>query len=75
MTTTKRKISVSLDEELVAELEAGGEALSSQVNNAVRNELARRRRQRLLDEMLEEYERAEGPPDEALVAKYMELLR
>ncbi len=74
MTTTKRKVSVSLDEELVSELEAGGEALSSQVNDAVRNELARRRRQRLLDEMLEEYERMEGPPDEALVSKYMDLL-
>ncbi len=56
------KVSVSLDEELVSELEAGGEALSSQVPAAVRNELARRRRQRLLDEMLEEYERIEGPP-------------
>ena len=74
MTTTKRKVSVSLDEELVAELEAGGEALSSQVNDAVRNELARRRRQRLLGEMLEEYERIEGPPDEAMVVKYMDLL-
>ncbi|MDH4279090.1 MAG: type II toxin-antitoxin system CcdA family antitoxin [Acidimicrobiia bacterium] len=74
MTTTKRKVSVSLDEELVAELEAGGEALSSQVNDAVRSELARRRRQRLLDEMLEEYQRIDGPPDEALVAKYMDLL-
>lgn len=74
MTTTKRKVSVSLDEELVAELEAGGEALSSQVNDAVRSELARRRRQRLLDEMLDEYERIDGPPHEGLVAKYMDLL-
>ena len=53
MTTTKRKVSVSLDEDLVSELEAGGEALSSQVNEAVRQELTRRRRYRLLGEMLD----------------------
>jgi len=44
MTATKRKVSVSLDEDLVTELEAGGEALSSQVNEAGRSELKRRRR-------------------------------
>ncbi len=74
MTTTKRKVSVSLDEDLVAELEGGGEALSSQVNEAVRLELQRRRRHRLLGEMLDAIEAAEGPADEELVAKYMELL-
>ncbi len=75
MTTPKRKVSVSLDEELVAELEAGGEALSSQVNEAVRNELARRRRLRMLGEMLDGFEQAAGPPNEKLVARYMDLLR
>jgi post-segregation antitoxin (ccd killing protein) len=74
MTTTKRKVSVSLDEDLVAELEAGGEALSAQVNEAVRNELERRRRHRLLGELLDELEAAHGPVDERLVRKYMELL-
>lgn len=74
MPVTKRKISVSLDEDLVAELEAGGEALSAQVNDAVRNEIARRRRQRLLAEMLSEYGRRVGPPNESLVNKYLELL-
>jgi hypothetical protein len=74
MTTTKRKVSVSLDADLVAELEAGDEALSSQVNQAVRNELETRRRHRLLDAMLDEYEQAVGPPDEALVTKYLEFL-
>lgn len=73
-TTKKRKISVSLDEDLVAELEAGGEALSTQVNDALRTELARRRRQRLLDELLVELEASHGPPDEALVQKYVDLL-
>jgi antitoxin CcdA len=74
MTTTKRKVSVSLDEDLVAELEAGGEALSSQVNEAVRLELQRRRRHRLLGEMLDALEAEHGPADERLVGKYMELL-
>lgn len=75
MTAPKRKVSVSLDEDLVAELEAGDEALSAQVNEAVRNELARRRRWRMLGEMLDELEQELGPPDEKLVAKYMELLQ
>ncbi len=74
MTTTKRKVSVSLDEELVAELEAGGEALSSQVNEAVRLELTRRRRHRLLADMLDQLELTRGPVDEKLVRKYLELL-
>ena len=74
MTTTKRKVSVSLDEDLVAELEAGGEAVSTQVNEAIRAELSRRRRHRLLDEMLAELEDIHGPADERLVQKYMDLL-
>lgn len=75
MTTTKRKVSVSLDEDLVEELEAGGEALSTQVNEAIRIELNRRRRHRLLGEMLDELEAAHGPVNEKLVEKYMDMLR
>jgi len=75
MTTTKRKISVSLDEDLVTELEASGEALSGQVNDALRIELGRRRRHRLLGELLDELAVTEGPVDEALVQRYAELLR
>ncbi len=74
MTTTKRKVSVSLDEDLVAELEAGGEAVSSQVNEAVRLELGRRRRHQLLGAMLDELETGEGPVDEKLIKKYLDLL-
>lgn len=74
MTTTKRKVSVSLDEDLVQELEAGGEALSSQVNEAVRLDLIRRRRNRLLGAMLDELESTSGPVNEELVQKYMDLL-
>ncbi len=74
MATTKRKVSISLDEELASALEAGSESLSSQVNEAARVEFTRRRRRVLLDEMLDEFERSEGPVDEALVDNYMELL-
>jgi antitoxin CcdA len=75
MTTPKRKVSVSLDEDLVAELESGGATLSAQVNDAIRNELEARRRHRLLGELLDALEVEHGRPDEALVRKYEELLR
>ncbi len=42
MTSPKRKVSLSLDEDLVEELEIGGEGLSSQANEAIRAELKRR---------------------------------
>ncbi len=74
MTATKRKISVSLDADLVAELEASDESLSTQINEAVRIRLEERRRHRLLAEMLDEMEKADGPVDEALVQKFMDLL-
>ena len=72
--TTKRKVSVSLDEDLVAELETADEALSAQVNEAIRVEVERRRRNRLLTDLLDSLDAAFGPVDEALVAKYTELL-
>jgi post-segregation antitoxin (ccd killing protein) len=74
MTTTKRKISVSIDEDLVAELEHSDEALSAQVNEAIRAEVDRRRRHRLLGEMLEELAAEQGDVDDSLVAKYRALL-
>jgi antitoxin CcdA len=74
MTTAKRKVSVSLDEDLVTALEAEGESLSAQVNAAVREELEQRRRRRLLGELLDRLEHEHGSPDEALIAKYMQLL-
>jgi post-segregation antitoxin (ccd killing protein) len=72
--TTKRKVSVSLDEDLVAELETADEALSAQVNGAIRVEVERRRRNRLLTDLLDSLDAAHGPVDETLVAKYTELL-
>lgn len=72
--TAKRKVSVSLDEDLVAELESADEALSGQVNEAIRAEVERRRRNRLLTDLLDSLDAQHGPVDEALVAKYSELL-
>lgn len=46
---------------------------SSQVNDAVDDELTDRRH-RLLGEMLEDYERTAGPVNEDLVTRYMDLL-
>jgi hypothetical protein len=74
MTTAKRKISVSLDEDLVEELEREDQGLSTQVNLALRVELDRRRRNRLLVELLDQLDAAHGPVDESLIQKYVELL-
>ncbi|MEA2693011.1 MAG: hypothetical protein QOJ16_2398 [Acidobacteriota bacterium] len=74
MPLTKRKVSVSLDEDLVEELEREEEGLSAQVNMAVRAELERRRRNRLLTELLAELDAKYGPVDDSLVEKYVGLL-
>ena len=74
MPLTKRKVSVSLDEDLVEELEREEEGLSAQVNLAVRAELERRRRNRLLTELLAELDAQYGPVDDSLVEKYVGLL-
>lgn len=74
MTLTKRKVSVSLDEDLVEELEREEQGLSAQVNVAVRAELDRRRRHRLLVELLDQLDAERGPVDESLIEKYVELL-
>ncbi len=74
MTAPKRKISVSLDADLVEELEQGGEALSKQVNEAIRDAVMRQRRQRLLGELLEELEEQHGPVKKRLIEKYEKLI-
>ena len=74
MTTAKRKVSVSLDEDLVEELEREDQGLSAQVNQALRTELERRRRNRLLVELLDQLDAQHGPVDESLISKYVELL-
>jgi len=74
----KRKVSLTLDADLVAEVEAGGENLSAQVNMVLRDELARRRRWRALGALLDRLDEEEGPldtpEDEAEIARYMRLL-
>jgi post-segregation antitoxin (ccd killing protein) len=75
MNLTKRKVSVSLDEDLVEELEREDQGLSAQVNAAVRAELERRRRHRLLVEWLDQLDVEHGPVDESVVEKYVGLLR
>jgi len=72
--STKRKVSISLDEDLVEELEREDQGLSVQVNMALRTELERRRRHRLLVELLDRLDAEHGPVDESLVQKYIELL-
>lgn len=74
-TKTKRKVSVSLDADLVEELEANSDALSTQVNEAIRADVERRRRHRRLGEFLDELEARNGPIDEDMVNEYMGLLR
>lgn len=61
MTVLKRKLSVSLDAELVRELQAADEALSRQVNEAGRETLVRRRRQRMLTQLLDELSEQHAP--------------
>lgn len=73
--TAKRKVSVSLDEDLVEELKREDPCLSAQVNQALRAELERRRRDRLLVEPLDRLDTEHGPVDESLVEKYVGLLR
>ena len=74
MTSAKRKVSVSLDADLVTELAEGDEALSKQVNDALRETLARRRRQRLLGELLARLDAEHGPVSRTQIAKYMAIL-
>ena len=74
MSLTKRKVSVSLDEDLVEELKREDEGVSAQVNAAVSAELERRRRRRLLVELLDQLDAERGQVDESLVEKYVGLL-
>jgi antitoxin CcdA len=74
MPVAKRKISVSVDQDLVEELEAAEESLSTQVNAALRAQLERRGRRRLLAELLDRLDEEYGPVDETLVEKYATLL-
>jgi antitoxin CcdA len=75
----KRKVSVTLDADLVAALEGSGSTtLSAEVNSALRAEFTRRKREQaladLLDHLAVERGRLDSPEDEAEIARYMRLL-
>ncbi|HXB48758.1 MAG TPA: type II toxin-antitoxin system CcdA family antitoxin [Streptosporangiaceae bacterium] len=75
----KRKVSITLDEDLVAALEADGSTtLSAEVNSALRAEFTRRKRQQaladLLDHLADERGELDTPEDQAEIARYMRLL-
>jgi antitoxin CcdA len=77
--TAKRKVSVTLDADLVAAMEADSSTtLSAEVNSALRAEFTRRRRQQaladFLDRLADERGRLDRPEDEAEIARYMRLL-
>ncbi|MGO9559453.1 MAG: type II toxin-antitoxin system CcdA family antitoxin [Acidimicrobiales bacterium] len=74
----KRKVSLTLDADLVAELEhAPDAALSAQVNDAIRTEISRRRRQRALRAFLDHVAAEDGPlteDDEEEIVRLQQLL-
>lgn len=69
---------MTLDAELVAEVEATGEALSARVNAALRADVAQWRRQRALGLLLDQLDVERGPldtaEDEAEIRRIMGLL-
>jgi|1185.fasta_scaffold981075_1 hypothetical protein len=76
--TPKRKISLSLDEDLVEALERdAGEGLSSQVNVVLRAEVERRRRHRALQELLDRLAAEDGAltaEDDAEIERFEQVL-
>lgn len=74
MSAPKRKPSVYLDAELERELRRIEGSLSEQVNKAVREMLAKRRRQCILNQFLDELSARHGQVPADLVKKYEKLL-
>lgn len=70
----KRKVSVTLDEDLVEALESEDANLSAQVNEAIRLVVETRRREDALRAFLDELEADDGPVDEAEVRRFLDLL-
>lgn len=75
----KRKVSVTLDADLVAAMEADDSTtLSAEVNSALRAEFTRRKRQQALADLLDHLEAERGAldtaEDEAEITRYMRLL-
>jgi Post-segregation antitoxin CcdA len=57
----KRKITVTVDEELIAYIHAAGDQVSSVVNAALINEIDRRARLDALGELLDHWDSIAGP--------------
>jgi antitoxin CcdA len=75
----KRKVSVTLDADLVAAMEADGSTtLSAELNSALRAAFTRRKQQQaladLLDHLADERGGLDTPEDETEIARYMRLL-
>lgn len=75
----KRKVSLTLDADLVAALESDSSTtLSAEVNSALRAEITRRARHQaladLLNHLAEERGPLDTPEDDAEIARYMRLL-
>lgn len=78
-TLSKRKVSVTLDADLVAAVEADDSTtLSAEVNSALRAEFIKRKRQQALADLLDHLAGERGsldtPEDEAEIARYVRLL-
>jgi hypothetical protein len=60
----KRKVTITLDEDIVQELEAGGN-VSAQLNDAARDLVERRRSSERLQALLDQLDAEDGPlPDD-----------
>lgn len=70
----KKKVSVTIDEDLIEYLEASDENLSGQINDAIRKVIEAKRRNEALKAWLDEMDELYGPVDEQLVQHYMDLL-
>jgi hypothetical protein len=76
MTPAKRKVSITLDADLVEAIEADDSTtLSAEVNSALRKEVARRMRNKALGEFLDRLDAERGPldtpEDEAEIRRHM----
>ncbi len=74
MAQSKRKVSVTLDEDLVERI-GGSENLSAVVNRALRDATEAQIRRQKLSRLLDELEVEDGPVDEELVKRFITALQ
>lgn len=74
MAQLKRKVSVTIDDDLVDALQASDDSLSAQVNAAIRVVVEQRMRATRLRRLLDELEAADGPVDEDEVRRFLAFL-